>query len=104
MLRRPMSPDHPHLDVPGFKAYWQANHRVPSLQCYIDYIHAQQKAAAIANPGTKRRKLAGLQYSDLYGVPIILVLCEKGEASKCVFLFCMQLHKMAYISNGSHQI
>ena len=45
----------------------------------MDYVHAQQKAAAIANPGTKRHKLAGLQYSDLYGVPVILVLCEKSE-------------------------
>lgn len=76
-----MSPDHPHLDLSDFRAYWQRNHCTPSLQCYIEYIRAKQKAAAVASPGSKRRKPAGLQYADLYGVPIILVLCEKGEDS-----------------------
>ena len=55
---------------------------MPSLQCYTDYVQAKEKAESIKaqEAGQKpARKSAGLQYSDLYGVPTILVLCEKGE-------------------------
>lgn len=100
-----MSPDHPHRDIPGFQAYWQGHQRLPSLQCYMDYIHAQQKAAAIANPGKKRRKLAGLQYSDLYGVPVILVLCEKGkEDSMRIFYFACSVCEGGYVSDISYMM
>jgi hypothetical protein len=76
---RPMSPDHPERNAKAFVAYWQSGNHIPSLQCYIDYVRGKEKSTA-ALAGIKRpRKPAGLQYSDLYGVPTILVLCEKGK-------------------------
>lgn len=75
LLCRRMSPDHPHLDDPEFVTY--CNGCSPTLQCYVNYTNAKHKAATLS--GSRLRKAADLQYSDLYGVPIILVLCEKGK-------------------------
>ncbi|KAL0047438.1 hypothetical protein WJX82_003437 [Trebouxia sp. C0006] len=76
---RPMSPDHPERNAKAFMAYWQSGNRVPSLKCYIDFVRAKEKSAAALDGSQRPRKPAGLQYSDLYGVPTILVLCEKGR-------------------------
>ena len=77
-----MSPDHPERCEQGFRDYWKKAGSSPSLQCYTDYVQAKEKAthAQAVEAGRKPpRKSAGLQYSDLYGVPTILVLCEKGS-------------------------
>lgn len=81
---RPMSPDHPERNAKAFMAYWQSDNRIPSLKCYIDFVRAKEKSAAALDGSKRPRKPAGLQYSDLYGVPTILVLCEKG---KCTVLY-----------------
>ena len=88
---RPMSPDHPACSQQIFKEYWQSKGKMPSLQCYTDYVQAKEKAESIKaqEAGQKpARKSAGLQYSDLYGVPTILVLCEKGEIPAAVPPYC----------------
>ncbi len=76
-----MSPDHPERNQGGFRQYWQSNGQLPSLQCYTDYVRIKEKADRLKSVEAGRkplRKSAGLQYSDLHGVPTILVLCEKG--------------------------
>lgn len=76
-----MAPDHPKRNEKGFREFWKKSGRVPSLQCYTDYVQAMERAERITAKEAGRklpRKSAGLQYSDLYGVPTILVLCEKG--------------------------
>ncbi len=74
-----MSPDHPERNAKAFMAYWQSGNRVPSLKCYIDFVRAKEKSAAALDGSKRPRKPAGLQYSDLHGVPTTLVLCEKGK-------------------------
>ena len=77
-----MSPDHPLRNEQGFKEYWQGNSLAPSLQCYTQYIQAKEKAKRSMGDQAGQqpaRRSTGLQYSDLYGVPTILVLCEKGD-------------------------
>ncbi len=86
-----MSLDHPARSQQSFKEYWQSKGKMPSLQCYTDYVQAKEKAESIKaqEAGQKpARKSVGLQYSDLYGVPTILVLCEKGTYPAAVYPCC----------------
>ena len=80
-----MSPDHPERNTDDFKAYWVKQGQAPTLHMYSQYKKMQDKARQQAEgilPKTAARKPASLQYSDLHGVPAILVLCEKGISTE----------------------
>ena len=66
---RELSTSHPARSLRDFVASSTASGVQPSLQKYLDW-----KSQALLN-GTP----AALQYGDLHGVPMMLVLCEKGR-------------------------
>lgn len=79
-----MSPDHPERNADDFKSYWIKQGQAPSLHMYSQYKKMLDKARQHAegtSTGKAARKAASLQYSDLHGVPAILVLCEKGTST-----------------------
>ena len=66
---RELSKSHPARSMPDFAVWSKASGVEPSLKTYLDW-----KSQALL-----RGKLAALQYGDLHGVPMMLVLCEKGR-------------------------
>ena len=64
---RRLSPTHPAKFVPDFAALSEAPGA--SLQTYLDWKSQARLSGAPA----------ALQYGDLHGVPMMLVLCEKGR-------------------------
>ncbi|DBB00174.1 TPA: hypothetical protein ACH3X1_014010 [Trebouxia sp. C0004] len=64
---RDLPSQHPALSETGYKAWLAEAHRDANLRSYRDY-----KSQTMGSRGA-------LQYSDLHGLPCILILCEKGR-------------------------
>lgn len=73
-FHRALSSSHPARQDLGFLAAAQASDAVEGVQqVSLKTLHTYRATLADSN------RAANLQYSDLHGVPCLLVLCEKGR-------------------------
>lgn len=62
-----MPPSHPAHADPGFQPWLQDAELTPTLRSFREYKRQSNGGKGV------------LQYSDLHGIPCILILCEKGR-------------------------